>query len=55
VRFFAVPKDLAGDNGAMIGWLGLLEHKAGVKQTLKDTKINRFWRVDDVEANWVNI
>ncbi|MEM5804560.1 MAG: bifunctional N(6)-L-threonylcarbamoyladenine synthase/serine/threonine protein kinase [Candidatus Aenigmatarchaeota archaeon] len=52
-RFFAVPADLAGDNGAMIAWLGLLMHRAGMKQSLAETKTNRFWRTDEVEAAWI--
>ncbi len=45
-KFFVVPRDLAGDNGAMIAWTGLLDKK---KYSLDETKIDRFWRTDQVE------
>lgn len=49
-KFDVVPKELSGDCGAMIAWTGLLMHKAGL--TSLDTKINRYWRADDVEIIW---
>lgn len=51
-RFFAVPKNLASDNGAMIAWTGILSYQSGQRFDLDSTKINRFWRVDQVEAPW---
>ena len=51
VKFAVVPKNLAGDNGAMIAWVGILEHKAGVKQ--KEMKVNQDWRTDQVNATWI--
>jgi glycoprotease/Kae1 family metallohydrolase len=53
VKFAVVPRALAGDNGAMIAWQGMLEHKAGRKQTTKQTKINQHWRTDDVDVDWI--
>lgn len=42
-NFFKVPMDLAGDQGAMIAWEGVLrERQSG------DIKINTQWRVDEV-------
>ncbi|MCP3683972.1 MAG: bifunctional N(6)-L-threonylcarbamoyladenine synthase/serine/threonine protein kinase [bacterium] len=35
------------DNGAMIAWLGVVEHKAGRRQKLKDTNIRPYWRTDE--------
>src|SRR3989344_572309 len=52
IRFSVVPKSLAGDNGAMIAWTGILEHKAGIKQNILDTKVNQDWRTDQVEVLW---
>jgi len=52
VKFAVVPKSLAGDNGAMIAWTGILEHKAGIKQNILDTKVNQDWRTDQVEVLW---
>jgi len=46
--FSVVPKNLSGDNGIMIAWTGMLMHKKR-KFSLEETKINRYWRADDVE------
>lgn len=54
VKFAVVPKELAGDNGAMIAWQGILEYKAGRKQKIKNTKINQYWRSDEVDVKWSN-
>jgi len=51
VKFAVVPIPLAGDNGAMIAWQGILEHKSGYK--MKDKAINQNWRTDDVDVNWI--
>jgi universal protein Kae1 len=48
--FSVVSKNLAGDCGAMIAWTGLLMHKKSF--SLKETKINRYWRADDVGVYW---
>jgi N6-L-threonylcarbamoyladenine synthase len=42
-KFFKVPMDLAGDQGAMIAWEGFLR-----KDTYEDIKVNPHWRVDEV-------
>jgi len=52
VKFAAVPKELAGDNAAMIAWLGILEHKAGRKLKISETVVNQDWRTDQVEVKW---
>ena len=51
VKFAVVPMALAGDNGAMIAWQGILEQKANYK--MKDTAINQHWRTDDVDVTWL--
>ncbi len=48
-KFAVVPCELAMDNGAMIAWAGMLEFLMERKYSLEETKINRFWRTDDVE------
>lgn len=48
-RFFAVPKEYAGDCGAQIAVAGLLAFKSGVKES---TEINPNWRTDEVEVKW---
>ena len=52
-KFAVVPKYLAGDNGAMIAWTGLLAYISGQRQSIGDTKINRYWRTDQVEVTWI--
>jgi N6-L-threonylcarbamoyladenine synthase len=53
VKFAVVPLALAGDNGAMIAWQGLLEYVAGKKQINKATEINQHWRTDEVDVIWL--
>jgi len=50
-KLFAVPREFSGDNGCQIAVAGLMMHKAGVK--FEDTKINRFWRTDDVDIPYL--
>jgi N6-L-threonylcarbamoyladenine synthase len=50
VKFKVVPFQLAGDNGAMIAYAGILAH--GVKVKTKDTAIIQDWRTDQVDAVW---
>ncbi len=52
VRFSVVPRDLAGDNGAMIAYAGILAHNSGIKQKISETTINQDWRTDEVEITW---
>jgi N6-L-threonylcarbamoyladenine synthase len=49
-RFFSVPRELAGDNGAMIAWTGLLYKKAKIKEKLD---IHPRQRTDEVEVGWI--
>jgi len=42
-KFYHVPLDLAGDQGAMIAWEGYLRRKQ-----FSDEKVNCQWRVDEV-------
>ncbi len=53
VKFDVVPMKLAGDNGAMIAWQGILEFKARGGDELKDTEIKQGWRTDDVDVDWI--
>jgi universal protein Kae1 len=47
--FSVVPRELAGDNGAMIAWTGILAHKSGMK-TRKEILPRQ--RTDDVDVRW---
>ncbi len=50
-KFFAVPKELAGDNGAMIAWLGLLMQEQALKNP-KDATVEQRFRTDEVDVTW---
>ncbi len=52
-KFYVVPKEFAGDNGAMIAWTGLLAYKSGKKQKIEETEIKPKWRTDEVEVKWL--
>jgi N6-L-threonylcarbamoyladenine synthase len=52
VKFAAVPRPLATDNGAMIAMLGILESKVGIKQNLRDSKVNPYQRTDQIDVTW---
>ncbi len=52
IKFSAVPPSLAGDNGTMIAWQGILEHKAGKKTRLIKSGIKQHWRIDEVNVVW---
>jgi len=51
-RFAAPPPELAGDNGAMIAWLGLLNYLAGLVVEPEEAVVRQRWRLDMVEAPW---
>jgi len=36
----------------MIAWLGILEHKAGIRMDADKVDINPYERTDDVEVKW---
>ncbi|MBP2172905.1 bifunctional N(6)-L-threonylcarbamoyladenine synthase/serine/threonine protein kinase [Methanococcus voltae] len=54
VDFYVPEKQYCGDNGAMIGWLGILQYKNGKRTDLADTKIMPNYRADMVGVNWIN-
>lgn len=47
-----VPRAYAMDNGAMIAWQTLIEHRAGRKQAIGDTTVNQRYRTDHVDIFW---
>jgi N6-L-threonylcarbamoyladenine synthase/protein kinase Bud32 len=51
-RFEVVPLKYAGDNGAMIGWTGVLRYKASDGNSISDTQINPKERMDQVIIPW---
>ncbi|MGB9636452.1 MAG: UGMP family protein, partial [Thermoplasmata archaeon] len=51
-KFFIPEPDLCVDNGAMIGYLGLLMYLSGIRQEIKDTEIRQRFRTDEVDVIW---
>jgi N6-L-threonylcarbamoyladenine synthase len=51
-RFYVVPPDLAGDNGAMIAWTGYLALREGISVPVVSSYIRQRWRLDEVEVPW---
>jgi len=51
-RFEVVPLKYAGDNGAMIGWTGILRYKSEGGQKISDTKIKPKERMDQITVPW---
>ncbi|RLJ05986.1 MAG: bifunctional N(6)-L-threonylcarbamoyladenine synthase/serine/threonine protein kinase [Candidatus Aenigmatarchaeota archaeon] len=49
-KFYTVPKEFAGDNGAMIAWTGTLAYKSGMKT--KEEVLPR-QRTDEVDVEWI--
>ncbi len=47
-EFFVPPFGVCLDNGAMIGWLGLVEHKAGISTKIADSGILPKQRTDQI-------
>jgi N6-L-threonylcarbamoyladenine synthase len=51
-EFKVTPFDVACDNGAMIAWQGIVEHRAGRRMKPEDTAINQKSRTDQIEVIW---
>jgi len=49
---FVPRKDLCVDNGAMIGWLGLIMYNSGMRMSIDETLIDQRFRTDMVEVTW---
>ncbi|MEM2954551.1 MAG: bifunctional N(6)-L-threonylcarbamoyladenine synthase/serine/threonine protein kinase [Candidatus Nanoarchaeia archaeon] len=53
IKFKVVPRELATDNAAMIAWTAILHHKFGHQHfSLDETKINPYWRTEQVDIPW---
>jgi universal protein Kae1 len=50
-KFGVVPRELSGDQGAMIAWAGILDQKNKIRAGKAD--VDPRWRTDDVEVGWV--
>ncbi len=51
-RFHAPPPSLAGDNGAMIAWTGLLAYLSGITIPVGESRVRQRWRVDAYPTPW---
>ena len=52
-KSFCPPKEFLIDNGGMIAYLGLLQHKAGEKVSVNKANIMPYERTDDVKINYI--
>ncbi len=52
IVFKVVPPELAGDNGAMIAYTGLLAFKCGVTIPVDRSIIRQRWRIEEVDVPW---
>jgi N6-L-threonylcarbamoyladenine synthase/protein kinase Bud32 len=50
--FHRVTPPLAGDQGAMIAWTGILQHRAGDVLEVVDSQVLPKWRTDDQDILW---
>jgi len=51
--FYAVPLQYSGDQGVMIAWQGILQHKAGESRTPEQADIAQHERTDEVQVTWI--
>ncbi len=51
-RFYMPPKELMGDNGAMIAYTGLLMYKHGYQTPLSESYVKPDFRIEDVKVTW---
>ncbi|MFH1591040.1 MAG: bifunctional N(6)-L-threonylcarbamoyladenine synthase/serine/threonine protein kinase [archaeon] len=51
-KFFVPENQVLVDNGLMIAWQGLIQHKAGMSTAPEDAGINPYQRTDDVSVTW---
>jgi len=52
-KFYPVPMQYCGDQGAMIAWQGILQFKAGEKEDVQTVDIRPYERTDEVPVTWV--
>lgn len=51
-KFFAPPKELMGDNGAMIAYTGILMCKHGQITEIENSAVKPDFRIEEVLINW---
>jgi len=50
--FYGVPLKLAGDNGAMIAWNGILHAEHENPLSINESIVKPNWRIDEVPISW---
>ena len=53
-RYEVVPRKLAGDNGVMIAWTGLLQAKYGDFIDINESNVLPKWRIDEIDIPWID-
>ncbi len=48
-RFYVVPREYAGDNGAMIAWTGIIMAGKHATKNIENVRSVQRWRIDEVE------
>ncbi|MDF1537647.1 MAG: UGMP family protein, partial [Candidatus Thorarchaeota archaeon] len=51
-RFHRVSPPLAGDQGAMIAWTGILQHNSGDILEVSTSQVRPKWRTDEQDCKW---
>jgi N6-L-threonylcarbamoyladenine synthase len=52
-KFYLCPAEFAGDNGAQIAWVGMLQYMATRKNIeIEEALVYQSWRIDEVEVDW---
>lgn len=52
-RLCPVPREFAGDNGAMIAWTGVQAYRNGWVTPIDKSFVRLRWRLDEVEVPWI--
>lgn len=52
-KFFVPPFAACVDSGLLPAWLGLIEHRAGIRMQIEDSEVKPKQRTDQVEVNWL--
>jgi N6-L-threonylcarbamoyladenine synthase len=52
-KLYQCPPEFAGDNGAQIAWVGMLEFMTTRKQVeVENASVYQSWRIDEVDVAW---
>ena len=52
-KMFVPPGSLCVDNGAMIGWTGIVMHKSGLSTKIEESGVRQRYRTDEVDLPWM--